>query len=74
MGNVKDFIKKYRPDTPKEFSFIGSSIARLGSAMSGVILMSDSKIWALATILVTWIGHEMAQYFKLGTKDERNKT
>ena len=56
---------KYLPDTPKEISFIGSALARLGSAMSGVLLFQEHRMWVLATLVITWIGHEVAQYFKL---------
>jgi hypothetical protein len=56
---------KYLPDTPKEYSFIGSSIARLGTAMSGVLLFEADKYWVIGTLVITWIGHEVAQYFKL---------
>lgn len=65
-------LKKYRPDTPKEFSFIGSSIARLGTAMSGVLLFSANQWWVLATLIITWFGHEVSQYFKIDEPKEDN--
>lgn len=69
---------KYKPDTPKELSFVGSSIARLGTAMSGVLLFEANKYWVIGSLLITWAGHEMSQYFKLQlgepTKEEKNDT
>ena len=56
---------KYLPDTPKEYAFIGSAIARLGSAMSGILLFEANKYWVIATLIITWLGHEVSQYFKL---------
>jgi hypothetical protein len=68
---------KYLPDTPKEYAFIGSSIARLGTAMSGVLLFEANKYWVIATLVLTWLGHEVAQYFKLQAgepaEDETNQ-
>jgi hypothetical protein len=58
-------LKKYKPDSPKELSFIGSSIVRLSSALSGAFIVSDHSFWALFTILLAWAGHEIEQYFKL---------
>jgi hypothetical protein len=61
----KDELRKYLPDSPKEISFIGSSIVRLSSAVSGGLVLSGHPFWSLATILLAWFGHEMEQYFKL---------
>lgn len=56
---------KYLPNTPKEYAFVGSAVARLGTLMSGVLVYEGVKWWAITTLLITWIGHEVAQYFKL---------
>ena len=58
-------MNNFWPNTPKQFSFIGSSIARLGTAMSGVLLFEANKYWVIASLVITWLGHEVAQYFKL---------
>jgi hypothetical protein len=56
---------KYLPDTPKEYSFLGASVSRLGSAMSAVLLFQDNKWWVFLSLFLTWVGHETALYFKL---------
>jgi hypothetical protein len=61
----KDELRKYIPDSPKEISFIGSSIVRLSSAISGGLVLTGHPLWSLLTILLTWFGHEMEQYFKI---------
>lgn len=61
----KEELRKYFPDSPKELSFIGSSIVRLSSALSGAFIVSDHPLYALGTILLAWLGHEVEQYFKL---------
>lgn len=61
----KEELRKYLPDSAKELSFIGSSIVRLSSALSGAFIVSEHSIWALGTILLAWIGHEIEQYFKI---------
>lgn len=67
----KEELRKYLPDSPKEISFIGSSIVRLSSAMSGVFIVSDHPWWALVTVLLAWGGHEIEQYFKLHEKQNK---
>jgi hypothetical protein len=72
----KEELRKYLPDSPKELSFIGSSIVRLSSAFSGAFIVSDHGLYAIGTILLAWVGHEMEQYFKLHEpvkKDELKK-
>lgn len=66
-------LKKYKPDSPKELSFIGSSIVRLSSAISGGLILSDHAIWAIITILLSWAGHEMEQYFKLHEPEKKKE-
>jgi hypothetical protein len=61
----KEELRKYFPDSPKELAFIGSSIVRLSSAVSGSLIVSNHGLFAIVTILLAWFGHEMEQYFKL---------
>jgi hypothetical protein len=56
---------KYYPDSPKEISFLGASIGRLGTAMSAALLFQNNKWWVFLSLFLTWIGHEIALYFKL---------
>ena len=63
---------KYFPDEPKEYAFIGSAIARLGTVVSGITLFEGHPWWTLATILITWAGHEVHAYFKLQQGDNEN--
>lgn len=63
-------LRKYKIDSPKELSFIGSSIVRLGSAISGCLVITDHDGWALVSGFVTWFGHEMNEYFKLHEKEQ----
>ncbi len=56
---------KYLPDTPSEYAFVGSAIARLGTAMSGILLFEADKWWVVGSLILTWGGHEICQYFKL---------
>jgi hypothetical protein len=69
----KEELRKYLPDSPKELSFIGSSIVRLSSAISGGLIVSEHQLWAIGTIVLAWLGHEMEQYFKLHEKKENLK-
>lgn len=68
----REELRKYLPDSPKELSFIGSSIVRLSSALSGGFIVSDHPYWALGTVLLAWLGHEIEQYFKLHERPRRN--
>lgn len=61
----REELRKYLPDSPKELSFIGSSIVRLSSAISGGLVLSGHPVWSLITIGLAWAGHEIEQYFKL---------
>lgn len=58
-------LKKYRPDEAKEFSFFGTAIVSLGSALSGAFIAADHPYWALFTIVLTWLGHTIEKYFQL---------
>lgn len=62
-------LKKYIPDSAKEWSFIGSAIVRLGSAMSGILIFAEKPTWILASAGLTWIGHEICEYFKIHQKE-----
>ena len=63
-------LKKFKPDSASELSFICSAFARLGAIMSGITLFSADKYWTLAIILMSWAGHEGAQYFKIDQNTE----
>ena len=65
--SVDDF-KRFVPDTPEEISFIGSSIMRLGTAITAIGAFQESTTWMLISAGSTWIGHEIFEYFKLYIK------
>lgn len=58
-------VKGFIPDTPKEFAQIGMAISRLGTAMSAVLIFQASHAWVIGSLVLTWLGSELAQYFKL---------
>jgi hypothetical protein len=64
----KEELRKYLPDSPKELSFLGSSIVRFSSAISGGLIVSDHGLLAIGTIVISWLGHEIEQYFKIHEK------
>jgi hypothetical protein len=66
----KEELRRYLPDSAKEISFIGSSIVRLSSAISGGLILSGHELLSIFTIVMAWIGHEIEQYFKLHEKKE----
>lgn len=66
-------VKNFWPDTPKEYAFIGSSVGRLGTAMSGILLFQENHIWVLASLVLTWIGYEINGYFKLQEEPSEEK-
>lgn len=65
-------LRKYKIDSPKELSFIGSSLVRLGSAISGCLVLADHEHWAILSMFITWFGHEMNEYFKLHEHDQHD--
>jgi hypothetical protein len=67
----REELRKYLPDSPKELSFIGSSIVRLGSSISGCLVLADHEMWAILSMAITWFGHEMNEYFKLHEPKEK---
>jgi hypothetical protein len=69
----REELRKYLPDSPKEISFIGSSIVRLSSALSGGFIVTDHPRWAIGTVVMAWLGHEIEQYFKLHEKPTRKR-
>jgi hypothetical protein len=68
----KEELKRYIPDTPEEWAFIGSAINRLGTAMSVIGAIQEKFIWVLITVGLTWFGSEVSEYFKLNTKKNEN--
>lgn len=56
---------KYLPNEPKEYAFIGSAIARLGTAISGILIFEGSAWMVCTSVGLTWLGHEVHAYFKL---------
>lgn len=66
----KEELRRYLPDSPKEISFLGSSIVRLSSAISTGLVLSDHGYLALITVGLAWIGHEIEQYFKIHEPEE----
>ncbi len=63
----REELKKYIPDTPKEWSYIGSAVNRLGTALSLIGALQEKFMWVLITAGLTWVGHEISEYFKLHT-------
>jgi hypothetical protein len=66
-------LRKYRPDSPKEFSFFGTAIASLGSALSVCFIAADHPYWSIFTIVLTWLGHMVEKYFQLHEPPENAK-
>ena len=64
-------IKNFYPDTPKEFAQIGMAVSRLGTAMSAVLLFEASAGWVIGSLVLTWLGSEIAQYFKLENSEPK---
>lgn len=69
----KEELRRYLPDSPKEISFIGSSIVRLSSAVSGGLILSDHAWWAILSILMAWLGHEIQEYFKIHERPQKKE-
>lgn len=70
----KEELKKYRLDHPKEFSFLGTALVSLSSALSVTFVAADHPTWAYITIFLGWIGVTVEKYFQLHEpkKDENN--
>lgn len=56
---------KYLPNEPKEYAFIGSAIARLGTAISGILIFEGSAWMVCTSVGLTWLGHEISSYFRI---------
>lgn len=69
----REELKEYIPDTPEEWSFIGSSINRLGMALSLIGAVQEKFVWVLVTAGLTWLGQEIAGYFKINSKKRHDK-
>lgn len=67
----REDLKKYFPDSPEEWSFIGSSINRLGAALSAIGALQKNFTWVVITVVFTWLGHEASEYFKLYTSKKK---
>lgn len=67
----REELKKYLPDSPKEYAQIGGALARLGTAMSGVLLFAADKWWVIGSMSLTWLGHEINNYFKIHSDDNK---
>lgn len=63
----KKKVSEWIPDSPKEWSQIGSAVNRLGIAMTAVGAFQDKQIWVLCSLGATWLGHEVSEYFKIYT-------
>lgn len=63
----KDDFKKFIPDTPREWSQIGSAINRLGVLITGIGALQEKFHWVLISLGCTWLGHEVSEYFKIYT-------
>lgn len=67
-------LKKFIPDTAKEWHLIGRYIHQLGHMMNAVLLFAADKWWVLATLFITWIGGSAADYFGHQTGDFPEKS
>ena len=63
-------LKKFWPDEPHEYAYIGSAVGRLGTAMAGVGALQDNLTWTLISLFISWIGFEVNGYFKLHKEEE----
>lgn len=64
---LKKKVKEWIPDSPVEWSQIGSAVNRLGIAMTAIGAFQDKHIWVLTSLGCTWLGHEVSEYFKIYT-------
>lgn len=69
----KEELKRFIPDTPEEWSQIGSAVNRLGILMSGIGAFQENFVWVLISLGSTWLGHEISEYFKIYTKKQIEK-
>lgn len=71
---LKKKVNEYFPDSPAEWSQIGSGINRLGIIMSGIGAFQDKMLWVLISLGATWLGHEVSEYFKIYTAKKNEET
>jgi hypothetical protein len=64
----REELKRYIPDSPEEWSFIGSSVNRLGAVITGIGAFQENFKWVIISAGLTWLGHELSEYFKIHTK------
>lgn len=66
-------LSKFKPDTPEEWHLIGRYVNNLGHSMSLVLLFAASEWWVLASLMLTWVGGSVADYFghQKGKFDEK---
>lgn len=69
----RKYLIKYLPDTPEEWSQIGSAVNRLGIAMSAIGAFQAKETWVLISLGCTWLGHETSEYFKIQTAKKHDK-
>jgi hypothetical protein len=75
MGEqFKKKVSEWIPDTPREWGQIGSSINRLGIAMTAVGAFQDKQVWVLVSLGCTWLGHEVSEYFKIYTAKKQEES
>lgn len=60
---------RWIPDTPKEYAYLGSSLGRLGTAMTGFGALQENLTWTLIALFFTWVGFEINGYFKMDDED-----
>ena len=71
--SLRDIKNLYYPDTPEEWSQIGSAVNRLGIMMTGIGAFQEKFLWVLVSLGCTWVGHEVSEYFKIYTKKKDKK-
>jgi hypothetical protein len=69
----KEELQKYLPDSAKEFSFFGTALVSLSSALSGIFIVAEHPIWSLFTIGLSWLGHTVEKYFQLHETEKKEK-
>ena len=65
--------RRFIPDTPKELSFLGAAIVRLGTTITGIGAFQDNTLWILLSAGLTWVGYEVTEYFKIHIEEDETK-
>ncbi len=60
---MSENLKKFIPDTPEEWHLIAKYIHNLGHTASGILLFAANEWWVLGSLLLTWAGGSVADYF-----------